>query len=329
MNFEQYQASMDPELRVGFSQMRARFRSLLGEKPPMRDLATHRQQMAEGIRAALRLLSADERVKSEDRRIPGPVGAPDVLVRVYRPSPQQEAMPAILWIHGGAFTDGRYDQDEATCQRIVEESGAVVVSVDYRLAPEHSFPAALDDCDAALRWMRASAAELLIERERIAVAGVSSGGCVAMALALKARDRKETPPAFVLLIYSALDDRLSTSSSHEIAPSEMIGNREEILEGWRAYLRNEQAGNVSPYAAPARATDLRGLPATYLMVGGLDLLRDENIEFAQRLLQAHVPTELHVYPGAFHGCERMVPTAEISQRATSEYIAVLRHSLHR
>jgi acetyl esterase/lipase len=117
MNFEQYQASMDPELRVGFSHMRARFQSLPGEQPPMRDLATRRQQMAEGIRAALRLLPANERVTSEDRRIPGPAGAPDVLVRVYRPSPQQEAQPAILWIHGGSFTVGRYDQDEALLKK--------------------------------------------------------------------------------------------------------------------------------------------------------------------------------------------------------------------
>ena len=134
MNVEHYQASLDPELRVGLSHMRARFQRLLGDQPPIQDLATRRQQMTEGIQATLMHLPANERVKSEDRRIPGPAGAPDVLVRVYRPSGQHEPLPAILWIHGGAFTVGRYDQDEALCQRIVEGSEAVLVSVDYRLA---------------------------------------------------------------------------------------------------------------------------------------------------------------------------------------------------
>jgi len=284
--------------------------------------------MTEGIQATLRHLPANERVKSEDRRIPGPAGAPDVLVRVYRPSGQHEPLPAILWIHGGAFTVGRYDQDEALCQRIVEGSEAVLVSVDYRLAPEHPFPAALEDCDAALRWMRGSAVDLLIERERMAVAGVSSGGSVALGLALRARARLEVSPTFLLLLYPALDNRLVTPSSYEMAEPPMIG-REGIVEGWSAYVSNEPEGNVSPYAAPARATDLRGLLPTYLMVGELDLFRDETIEFAQRLMQASVPTELHVYPGAFHGFETIVPSAEISRRATSEYIAALRRALHR
>src|SRR5215472_3831060 len=194
MNFEQYQASLDPELRVGLSHMRARFQRLLGDQPPIQDLATRRQQMTEGIQAILRQLPANERVKSEDRRIPVPAEAPDILVRVYRPSGQQEPLPAILWIHGGAFTVGRYDQDEALCQRIVEGSEAVLVSVDYRLAPEHPFPAAFADCDAALRWMRGSAVGLLIERERMAVAGVSSGGSIALGLALRARARLEVLP---------------------------------------------------------------------------------------------------------------------------------------
>src|SRR5262249_39019135 len=159
--------------------------------------------------------------------------------------------------------------------------------------------------------------DLLIERERMAVAGVSSGGSVALGLALRARARLEVLPTFLLLIYPALDDRLVTPSSYEMAEPPMIG-REGIVEGWSAYVSNEPEGNGAPCAAPTRARDLRGLPPTFMMVGELDLFRDETIECAKRLMKASVPAELHVYPGAFHGFETVVPAAEISKRATSE-----------
>jgi acetyl esterase/lipase len=327
MNFEQYQTSMDAELRTGFAQMMARSGSMLGQQPGPSDLVARRQQVAAFAAAARRHLPPNDRVTSGDRRIPGPVGAPDVSVRLYTPSLKKEAMPAILWLHGGSFTLGNLDQDEATCQRLVEEIGGVVVSVDYRLAPEHPFPAALEDGYAALRWMATSAAELLIDSARIAVAGVSSGGGLAAAVALMARDRKEVKLAFCLLIYPALDDRLRTPSSQEIAEPSMIGNREEQVQGWKAYLGSEQQGDISPYAAPARAVDVTGLPPSYIMTGELDAVRDESIEYAMRLMQAATPTEVHVYPGAFHGFEKMVPTAAISKRATAEYMAALRQAL--
>jgi acetyl esterase/lipase len=327
MNFEQYQTSMDAELRTGFVQMMARSGNTPGQQHGPSSLVARRQQVAAFAAAARKHLPPNDRVTSEDRRVPGPVGAPDVSVRLYTPSPKKETMSAILWLHGGSFTLGNLDQDEATCQRLAEEVGGVVVSVEYRLAPERPFPAALEDGYAALRWMVTSAAELGIDSGRIAVAGVSSGGCLAAAVALLARDRQEVRLAFCLLIYPALDDRLRTPSSHEIAEPSMVGNREELVQGWKAYLGSEQQGDTPAYAAPARAVHVAGLPPSYIMTGELDAVRDESIAYAMRLMQAAIPTELHVYPGAFHGFEKMVPTAAISKRATAEYIAALRQAL--
>ena len=149
MNFEHYQAAMDAELRTGFVQMMARSGSTPGKPPSPSDLVARRQQVAEFAAETRRHLPPNDRVASEDRRIPSPGGAPDVPVRIYRPSPKKETMPAILWLHGGSFTLGNLDQDEVTCQCLAEEIGSIVVSVDYRLAPEHPFPAALEDGYAA------------------------------------------------------------------------------------------------------------------------------------------------------------------------------------
>lgn len=328
MNFEQYQAALDDELRAGLAQMRARYQQSSGNRVRPPDLATQRMHMATAIEATNKRLPVQDHVKSEDRHIPGPQGAPDVLVRIYAPTSRQEALPAILWIHGGSFTLGRHDQDEALCQQIVTEVGAAVISIDYRLAPEHPYPAALEDCYATLQWITAQAADLGLNPERLAVAGTSSGGALAMALTLLARDRQEIPLTFTLLIYPALDDRLVTPSSHEMTDPQMIAPRQQIVGGWQAYLGNESRENLSPYASPARAEHLTDLPPTYIMVGELDPLRDEDISFAMRLMQSQIPTELHVYPGAFHGFERMVSGADISKRAVADYITALKHALH-
>jgi acetyl esterase/lipase len=242
---------------------------------------------------------------------------------VYAPRQLAAELPAVLWIHGGAFVLGTADQDEALCQHFVERLGSIVVSVDYRLAPEHPFPAALDDCYAALQWMKANAAELRVDASRIAVAGASSGGTLAAAVALLARDRGEIALAFQLLLYPCLDDRLASSSSMEFAAPGMIGDRDEVLQGWRAYLGDDPTREVPPYAAPARATDLGRLPPAYVMTGELDALRDEDIAYAMRLMDAGVRTELHVHPGAFHGFDKMVPTAAVSARARHEYVQAL------
>ena len=211
--------------------------------------------------------------------------------------------------------------------RLVEDVGCVVVSVDYRLAPEHAFPAATDDCYAALLWLATHAQELGVKRERLAIAGQSAGGGICAAVGLMARDRGEVSLSFQMPLYACLDDRHITSSSQETTDAR-TWNRAVSSKAWEAYLGTKREGDISPYAAPIRATNLAGLPPTYMMIGTLDLMRDENIEYANRLMQAGVPTELHVYPGAFHGFDLLVPNASVSKRAVEDYISALKRALN-
>jgi acetyl esterase/lipase len=237
-----------------------------------------------------------------------------------------DILPGVLYIHSGAFIFGDLDTDDYLCRDLVEAVNCVVVAVDYRLAPEHPFPAAPDDCYAALRWMAASATEFGIDPSRIALRGESAGGGLAAAVALMARDRKEVKVAFQMLLFSCLDDRNTAPSSYEITDPR-TWNRQLSINAWKAYLGHNHQGEVSPYAAPMRAEDLSGLPPAYLMVGELDPLRDENIMYAMRLMQAGVPTELHVYPGAFHVFEEIVEAA-VSIRAIKEYNEALKRALY-
>src|SRR5579885_3619646 len=306
---------MDPDLREGFAKIAARF-----QNPPEDPVERRNQRLATPIPPAPR----DERVHIEDRTVPGPPGAPEVPVRIYAPAERSGALPGMLWIHGGGFTAGTHTQNDALCQRFVTESGCLVVSAGYRLAPEHPFPAPPEDCYAALRWLAGSAGELGVDGGRIAIGGGSAGGGLAAGVALMARDRKEIPLVFELLIYPCLDDRHLTPSSHQIAAEGMAWHRGQSLRGWEAYLGSASPQNVSPYAAPARVADVAGLPPTYLMVGTLDMMRDEIVECAARLMQAGIPTELHVYPGAFHGFYNRVPKAAISLRAVDEIVDALR-----
>jgi acetyl esterase/lipase len=255
----------------------------------------------------------------DDRKIPGPDDAPDVAVRVYRAPTRADAVPCVVYFHGGGFIAGDLDTEDARCVRLARGAGCVVVSVDYRLAPEHPYPAAVDDCFAALSWACAGADDLGIDDARIGVAGASAGGTLAAAVALMARDRGGPSLAFQLLVYPALDDRRQTASMQFVGTPFVDGDSSARL--WDFYL-GESRSDVSPYAAPARAASLSGLPATYLMTAELDPLRDEGIEYAVRLLHAGVSVELHQFGGAFHGFD-MLPSA-ISQRAAAEQVEWLR-----
>ncbi len=254
-----------------------------------------------------------------ERLVPGPPGADPVRVRVYRARGETAPRPAVVYIHGGGFIAGDLDTEEVRCVRFAGEADCVVVSVDYRLAPEHRYPAALDDCDAVLGWTAASADALGVDADRIGLAGASSGGNLAAATALRARDRGEPAVAFQLLVYPTLDDR-RTTASQQFVGTPMVDGR-DCERCWDYYLGADRA-DVSPYAAPGRAADLTGLPPTYLMTAELDPLRDEGIEFATRLLAAGVSVDLHQFAGAFHGFD-LFPTA-ISRRALDEQVAWLR-----
>jgi acetyl esterase/lipase len=295
----------------------------------LHDIPAARRMMDELAAAQMAKTPRIEGVSTEDRQVPGPAGAPEVFVRLYQPTDRPDTVPALLWIHGGGYVLGSVERDDLLAKHLARVGQCVVASVEYRLAPEHPFPAPVEDCYAALKWLSAQSAELGVHTSRIAIGGASAGGGLAAGLALLTRDRAEVAVAFQLLIYPMIDDRTIAPAS-ETAPDTFVWTRANNRMGWRAYLGREPGGaEVSPYAAAARATDLTGLPPAYIPVGDLDLFVDENITYAQRLLAAGVPTELHVYPGAFHGFNGFVPGAEISRRFNADRDNTLKRMLHR
>jgi acetyl esterase/lipase len=295
----------------------------------LHDIPAARKTMDELAAAQMAKAQPIEGVGTQDRQVPGPQGGPDVFVRVYQPTDRPATLPALLWIHGGGYVLGSVERDDLLAKHLARVGQCVVASVEYRLAPEYPFPAPVEDCYAALKWLSAHSAELGVNKSRIAIGGASAGGGLAAGLALLARDRAEVEVAFQLLIYPMIDDRNIAPASATV-PDTFVWSRENNRMGWRAYLGYEPGGkDVSPYAAAARASDLKGLPPAYIPVGDLDLFLDENITYAQRLLAAGVPTELHVYPGAFHGFNGFVPNAAVSRRFNSDRDNALKCMLHR
>ncbi|GIH68079.1 alpha/beta hydrolase [Sphaerimonospora thailandensis] len=263
----------------------------------------------------------------ERRTVPGPDGAPDVPILVFAPTEHNGERPALVYGHGGGFVLGDAEGEKALPAQIAAEVGAVVISVDYRLAPEHPFPAPVEDYYAVLRWTAKNAAALGVDPARIAVGGVSAGAGLAAATALLARDRGGPELCFQLLDIPVLDDRLDTPSMREFTDTP-LWNLPNAIHSWRHYLGPRQEDDpVSPYAAPARATDLSGLPPAYVSVCEFDPLRDEGIAYAQRLVQHGVPTELHLFPGTFHGSGGALPMAGVSQRMRAELIDATRRGL--
>jgi len=223
-----------------------------------------------------------------------------IVVRVHDPGASGAPRPCVYSIHGGGYVLGNRFMDDDRLAPWCLALGCVGASVEYRLAPEHPYPAALDDCYAGLRWVHEHADELGIDPQRTGIAGLSAGGGLAAALALCARDRGELPVAFQLLDSPMIDDRQHTPSSR--SDGLPVWSRESNTFGWRSYLGDLYGrDDVPAHAAAARATDLSGLPPAFVCVGTVDGFRDENVEYATRLNQAGVPTELHVYPGAPHG----------------------------
>src|SRR5258708_25352910 len=221
---------------------------------------------------------------------------------------------------------GAPEQEDLTVKNMVSAIGCVAVSVDYRLAPETRHPGPVEDCYAAVHWLSTHAGELGVDTSRIAIGGGSAGGGLAAALGLLARDRGEIPLAFQLLIHPMLDDRTCTLAETHPYTGEFIWTREANRFGWTSLLGQEPGlPDVSPYAAAARAEHLEDLPPTFINVGALDLFLEEDLEYARRLMRAGVPTELHVYPGAYHGF-RMVPDAQVTQAAQPDPLTALKRA---
>jgi acetyl esterase/lipase len=260
--------------------------------------------------------------KLQYRRVPDDVEVIDVnsevRVWLYRPASPADA-PAVLWIHGGGYMIGSPGQDDQLCRRFSRELGAVVASVEYRLAPEHPYPEPLEDCYAALTWLSALPE---VDSSRVAIAGASAGGGLAAALSQLAHDRGDVPVAAQLLSYPMLDDR-TVSRRGADKPGVRIWDNASNRFGWAAYLRDADP----EIAVPARRQDLAGLPPAWIGVGTLDLFHGEDIAYAERLRAAGVPCDVEEVPGAFHGFDGMAPKAKVSQEFFDSQCAMLRKAL--
>lgn len=267
----------------------------------------------------------------QNTSIPGPDGKATIRLRIYRPQAAGSKAPALLWMHGGGMIGGVPEQDDLYVRRFVEEAGMVVVSVVYRMAPEHPFPAPLEDCLAAFTWMQEQAEVLGIDPSRLAVGGSSAGSGLAALVAQTARDRGGVQPVFQLLVYPMLDDR--TAARSDIDPEgHFAWNNKSNRFGWEAYLK-QPAGSASVPAGsvPARRADLSGLSPAWIGVGSLDLFHDEDTDYARRLNEAGVPCELVVVPGAFHGFDISMDPKYVEPPVVKEFrrsqVAALKRAL--
>ncbi len=266
-----------------------------------------------------------ETVTVTEKHIPGPEGAPDVHIRIFSPVEKEKLVGGLLWIHGGGYMYELMEMEDSRCLRFAQEANCVVVSVDYRVAPENPYPAPLDDCYAALEWFSKNAEMLGVDDTRIAIGGGSAGAGLAAGVCLWARDNEGPKIAFQMPLCPMIDDRHITPSSTEVT-DRRFWNLEANIFGWASYLGDIPYDEVPIYAAPARAKDLSGLPPAYFFVGELDLFRDEAINFANRLIEAGVTTEFHIFPGCFHGFE-ILADGEISRIANDETVRALKIAL--
>lgn len=309
---------IDPESRVPLD---ALLEALPGGFNSVPDIAARRAAMEQMLAAIP--VPDNPNVTKEDRSVPGPEGAPDITLRIYRPLNASGQLAGLYYIHGGGMVLGSIQTEDATATMLCDQTGATVVSVEYRLAPEDPHPAQVEDCYAGLRWTAEHAAELGIDPQRLALYGGSAGGGLVIATALMARDRGGPALRFMMPIYPMIDDRNETASSGEIVDVG-IWDRDANLEAWKWYLGDKPADQ---YAAPARAEDVSGLPPAFIDVGTVDMFRDEDIAFAQRLMQAGIPCELHVYPGAYHASETFALDAALSRRIWANRVAALQRAL--
>ena len=248
----------------------------------------------------------------------GPDGK--LAVRIYSPKNVTKPAPGIMYIHGGGMIMGGLDGEDGTCQMMADQLGAVIASVDYRKAPENPYPAAPEDCFAAATWVFQNAADLGIDAKNIGIYGQSAGGGLTLAVVLMARDRGGPNFAYMVPIYPMIDDT-NESESSKLITDVGIWDRAGSLEAWNWYLGGKEADQ---YSAPARASNLFGLPPAYIDVGELDMFRDEDIQFAKRLAEAGVQVEFHLWPGAYHASEVFAPDASLSKTIWNTRLAAIK-----
>lgn len=304
------------------SPVNAAFRTVIEALPPfdLTDVPELRRVL--GLTRPGNVAPEDPRVEISEFAVAGRDGGPDVRVRVYRPSAAPRPAPGLLFVHGGGFVLGNLDSDAARCLRFCAEAQYVVVALDYRLAPEHPFPAPFEDCRTVLQWMWDGADELGLDRGGLAVGGSSAGGALAAALTLWARDTTGPRLAGQVLVYPVTDDRLEGASVREFWDVPGWNGRATSLM-WKHYLAG--LGRVgATYAVPARAASLSGLPPAFIVVAGRDPLRDEGLRYGDLLRGAGVPTQVREFPDVPHGFDQFVPDAPESRQALAEQVTFLR-----
>lgn len=308
---------IDPEVLHALDTYPAERYIAIGEDPPKA------REMTEAINREMRANLPPTDVNIEEITISG--RDCEIPLAIYQP---RDLAPrgGLLWLHGGGYIVG-VERDDARCIEFAESVGCTVVSVGYRLAPESTYRESIADSFAALNWMVDNALELGVDKDRVAIGGGSAGGGLSAGLALFNQDNNGPGLAFQLLIYPMIDDTHDTPSGHEVTHP-TIWNREVSFKAWKMYLGEEYGtGDVSPYAAASRAKDVSGLPPALVTVGTMDLFRDENIEYARRLMAAGVPTDLQVYAGMFHGAEMAAPDAAASKRMRTGYLTALKQAI--
>ncbi|GGJ64020.1 alpha/beta hydrolase [Streptomyces brasiliensis] len=275
-------------------------------------------------------LRGDGAFEVYERHAPGPDGAPDVPLLIARPTGLADGAPVVYHLHGGGMMSGT-GRTGVSCllREWAEPLGLVVVSADYRLAPEHPYPAGVEDCYAGLVWVARHGTEIGADPARIVVAGGSAGGGLSAAVALMARDRGGPRLAGLLAMCPMLDDRNDTPSARQMA-GRGVWDRHTNEVGWASLLGEARGTDaVSPYAAPARADDLSGLPPVYIDAGAAETYRDEDVAFATRVWQSGGDAELHVWSGGFHGFDQIAPDATVSRQAREARVDWLRRVLAR
>lgn len=262
--------------------------------------------------------------KTEDRTIPGPAG--EIPVRIYTPVAAGGTGPALVYYHGGGWVIGDLETHDALCRTLANEAGCKVIAVDYRLAPEHPFPAAIDDAYAAVKWVEANASEIGIDPNRIAVAGDSAGGNLAAAVSLRAKAEKGPHIAFQLLIYPVTDAPRTTQSYKDFAEGHML-EADGMDWFWNHYVLSAGADPKNPYAAPLHAESLSGLPPAYVVTAGFDVLRDEGKAYAEALKTAGVEVEYVNYEGMIHGFFNMQGVLDVAREAVKAAAKALKEAL--
>lgn len=314
----------DPEVVPAEAMLRA----VVGV-PTIETLPAFRATVSESVipGAAPTDLTANGRVHVEERQVPGPDGAPEVTLLILRPIGDRGPAAGIFNIHGGGMISGNRRTGIEMLLPYVANGSAVVVSVEYRLAPEHPDPAPVEDCYAGLAWTGKHAAELGIDTDRLSILGSSAGGGLAAGTALLARDQGFPALSHQVLLCPMLDDRFVTHSSRML-DGEGVWDRNANLFGWTSLLGDRRGGpDVSQYAAPARAQDLASLPRTYIDTGSVEVFRDEVLDYAARLSQAGVSVDLHMWGGAFHGSDGIATHAAVSRACTATRDEFIRRAL--